>query len=190
MDGMSPRRSHAPGERPAPRPGGVAPSRPDRRARAAKASPEAVEPAASRALTVRTLVLGLVTLVAFIVLAPTLRAYVTQSEQQRRVDAQYAAVEADVGRLESELQRWEDPAYVQAQARERLSFVMPGEVAYRVVDPETIEPETGAAFEDMVEPVANGPEVPWYLVVWESVVVAGEPGEDAGATSPPAASVP
>lgn len=114
-------------------------------------------------------------LVAFVVLAPTLRAFVTQSEQQRRVDAEYAAVQADVERLERDLARWNDPAYVQAQARERLSFVMPGEVAYRVIDPQTVVPEedAGAGYVGLVEPEATGPAVPWYLTVWDSVVEAG-----------------
>lgn len=121
--------------------------------------------------------LGLVTLVAFVVLAPTLRAFVTQSEQLRRVEAEHAAVQADVERLGRELARWEDPAFVQAQARERLSYVMPGEIAYRVIDPETVEPEvseTGSVYSDLAEPVAMGPEVPWYLTVWDSVVDASE----------------
>ncbi len=123
----------------------------------------------------RTLVLGLVILVAFVVLTPTLRAFVTQSEQKRRVDADYAAVLADVAAIEDELARWDDPAYVQAQARERLSFVMPGEVAYRVIDPQTVEPDaTGSTLDGLKTPETSGPEVPWYLTVWDSVVDAGE----------------
>ena len=34
----------------------------------------------------------------------------------------------------SRARRWNDPAYVEAQARERLHFVMPGETAYVVLD--------------------------------------------------------
>jgi cell division protein FtsB len=128
-------------------------------------------------ITVRTLVLSLVTLVAFIVLAPTLRAYVTQSEQDRRVTADVARTQAEVAELEAQLARWDDPSYVQAQARERLSFVMPGEVPYLVIDPGSVETADGAAVEakGLQAAEAPGPEVPWYLTVWESIEAAGEP---------------
>ena len=36
--------------------------------------------------------------------------------------------------LEREKQRWDDPAYVEAQARERFGYLMPGETAYSVLD--------------------------------------------------------
>ena len=126
----------------------------------------------------RTIVLGLVVLVAFVVLAPTLRAFLTQSEQERAVEAEYAAAAARVQDLERELARWEDPAYVQTRARERLSYVMPGEVPYRVIDPQTIPTEEGAdqaERQGLVASVRPGPQVPWYLTMWDSVVEAGEP---------------
>jgi cell division protein FtsB len=141
------------------------------------------------AITVRTLALGLVLLVAFIVVAPTLRAYLTQREQFRRLNAELATVEADVEYLDAELRRWTDPGYVQAQARERLSFVMPGEVAFRVVDPQTVIGEDAAVdgLEGLTEAVGTAPAVPWYLTLWDSVVEAGEP---LGETSPGGTEVP
>ena len=130
-----------------------------------------------RQITVRGLVLFVVVLMAFIVLAPTLRAYVTQQEQHRELAAQIEATEERNTVLQGEIDKWDDPAFVQARARERLGFVMPGETPYRVVDPQTV---TGEEVPD--EPGEDGPvsvpqEGPWYLTVWESVQVAGEDDE-------------
>ena len=142
----------------------------------------------------RTLALGLVLLVAFIVVAPTLRAYVTQREQSRQVEAQLAAVEASVESLEDELERWEDDAFLRAQARERLNFVLPGEALFRVIDPHTVvDPDvTGPGLSGLTTSVDSSPAVPWYLLLWESVLDAAEPTSDpvsvGGAIAAPEAS--
>lgn len=131
-----------------------------------------------RQITVRTLVLFLVVLMAFIVLAPTLRAYVSQAEQQRTLVAQMEAAEERNAHLQRTIDRWEDPAYIQAQARERLGFVHPGETAYLVVDPETV---TGEEVDS--DPRDDGPVIvpqvgPWYITVVDSVRAAGEVGAE------------
>lgn len=180
--------------RPGRRRGGrLEPTRPERRARAAAAPTppaEAASPAPRPAVTVRSLALALVLLVAFIVVAPTLRAYLAQREQYRALEAELAAVDSDVGRLERELRRWEDPGYVEAQARERLSFVRPGEMAFRVIDPETVVGDAAAAgLHGLTEAVDQAPVPPWYLALWDSVVDAGEPVDDdaAALVDPPPA---
>lgn len=159
-------------------------ARPERRPRPAAADRSATDkPSAERAappaITLRTLALGLVVLVAFIVVAPTLRAYVTQREQYRQVNAQLASVGASVDHLDRELARWQDPGFVQAQARDRLAFVLPGEVPYRVIDPQVVvgEDESVGELGGLTEATDTAPVVPWYLTMWDSVVDAGEPLE-------------
>ena len=62
------------------------------------------------------------------------------------------------------------------EARERLAFVLPGETAFRVVDPETV-PDPAAPTVDVTGSgpalVAAGTTTPWYATIWESVQVAG-----------------
>ena len=117
---------------------------------------------------------------------PTVRAYLGQRAMLDDLTAQVTAAEAREEQLAAQLDRWQTDAYVIAQARERLSYVMPGETAYRVIDPESVldpgltssaEPgaETGLALP------AGGAVAPWYTTIWDSVTIAGEapvPGDD------------
>jgi len=123
-------------------------------------------------------VLFLVILIAFIVLAPTLRAFIAQAEQQRDLTSQIEAAEERNAELQRTLDRWEDPAFVQAQARERLGFVYPGETAYRVVDPETVTGEEVESDQEDDGPVIVPQVGPWYITVTDSIRVAGEVGQE------------
>ncbi|GII99208.1 cell division protein FtsB [Sediminihabitans luteus] len=131
-------------------------------------------------VTARALVLSVVILLAIVVLLPTVRAYVNQSADLRALEADLAQAKADRDAYQVELDRWDDSSYVIAQARERLSFVMPGETAYRVMDPqdvdEVVDPGTGLAITDGPVP-AGGASDPWYESLWDSVEVAGTVGE-------------
>jgi hypothetical protein len=86
------------------------------------------------------------------------------------------AAQAEVDDLDAQLERWDDSAFVVAQARERLAYVFPGETPYRVVDPEVARP----AAEGSVDAVRAGETVvddgPWYDTMWDSIAtVGGEP---------------
>jgi cell division protein FtsB len=130
-------------------------------------------------LSVRTLVLGVVVLSAFTLLFPTVRACLGQRAELDALAAHVTQAEQEEDDLRSELDRWHNPAYVAAQARERLSYVMPGETAYRVVDPEVVVEDPvveGAPAEPTDGPTlpTDSEAAPWYTTVWESVSVAGE----------------
>lgn len=81
-----------------------------------------------------SLVMMGVLVLAVVILAPTLQAFLAQREQiadqQKAVDA----LAAQVDDLKAERARWNDPSYIRAQARDRLYYVMPGEVSYLVID--------------------------------------------------------
>jgi cell division protein FtsB len=161
-------------------------------------------------VTVRALVLSVVGLLAVVLLLPTVRAYVTQTNELRALRSDLVDAQAQHDELEAELERWGDDAYVEREARDRLNYVMPGERPWRVLDPESvpdgIDPQTGQAIPD--GPVESRDGTPWYQAMWESVQVAGEqstPGQDdagggggaaepdeapAGETGPPATDEP
>ncbi len=127
-----------------------------------------------RLVTPRALVLGIVLMLAFALVYPTAQSYLAQRAKLSSTERDLADAQARQAQLDNELQRWSDPAYVTSQARSRLSFVMPGERAFRVVDPDTAvdEPDPG----DGPVSTFTGSGRAWYTDVWTSVQVAGEAG--------------
>lgn len=111
---------------------------------------------------------------AFAILRPTFQAYLEQQAELNALRAELVTSQRNVAELNNELLRWEDPAFVRAQARDRLAFVMPGETAYRVVDPETIRDEEEEAESGTVAPENN---VPWPAAIWDaSAAIVGDGG--------------
>ena len=125
------------------------------------------------ALSWRTAVLAVVVVLALAVLLPSLRVYFAQQENLRDLRAERDTATTDVADLHDDLARWDDPAYVVAQARERLAYVFPGETPYRVVDPEIVtkdaEPVSGA-----IELPTSTERSPWYTTLWDSIEQAGD----------------
>ena len=103
---------------------------------------------------------------------------------------QEAALETRKQDLENEIRRWDDEAYVTAQARERLGFVFPDEQAVRVLHPEAVTEQTDTEQgQDRDEP--DNQSLPWYeelayafeqadMREGESVAPAADSGQDAG----------
>jgi cell division protein FtsB len=80
-----------------------------------------------------------VSLILVIVLGSFLVAQDVQTFlNQRRVIAEMeqsiALAEQSVEDMEAERDRWQDPVYIRSQARDRLYYVLPGEVSYLVMN--------------------------------------------------------
>lgn len=130
--------------------------------------------AASRALGVtwRLLLLGVVVAVIAVTLAQSLRVYFAQAEQIAELRAEIETTRAEIDDLEDRLARWEDPAYVEAQARERLGWVFPGEIGYRVIGPDG-EP-IGGDSDVLATDEETAPGL-WWEKMWGSVATADQP---------------
>ena len=127
-----------------------------------------------RLVTARALVLGAVVLLAFVLVYPTAQSYLAQRAKLNATERSLADEQARRAELDNELERWSDPAYVTSQARSRLSFVLPGERAFRVVDPETASDEPDLGDGPVTTSTWSGRA--WYADVWTSVKVAGQAG--------------
>ena len=162
----SSRRPGSPGGRPGVR--STARSRP-------AAGPVAARSDRSRP-TGRAVVLLVVLGVLAVSWASSMRAHLEQQRHLSELRASIAASESAIEDLRREKRRWQDPAYVETQARKRLGFVMPGETSYQVIgrDGEPLAPEatlSEPAAEDEVPP-------PWWAKAWGAVESAGAPPED------------
>lgn len=79
------------------------------------------------------IMLGLVVLGTF-VLVPTVGTYMDQRQQIQALKSAVALSQSEVADLQSQRERWSDPAYITTQARERLYYTMPGEVVFLIDD--------------------------------------------------------
>src|SRR4051794_32997275 len=63
---------------------------------------------------------------ALVVLAPRLKTLVEQQQQIAELKQSVADARTSVDQLGDQVARWSDPAYIEAQARDRLYYVYPG----------------------------------------------------------------
>ncbi|MDR2930207.1 MAG: septum formation initiator family protein [Propionibacteriaceae bacterium] len=142
-------------------------------------TPESHASARSRAIstlalgvTHRIIALAVTVAVLAISFVSSFSVYLGQQKQIAEVKAEIADHDRQIDRLQDELKRWQDPAYVRAQARDRLGWVLPGEVGYRVIGVDgqviggTVPAETSSQKED---------DRVWYERLWSSVTSADQP---------------
>ena len=116
------------------------------------------------------IMLGLVVLAAF-VLVPTLGTYIDQRQQIAALEESVELTQAQVAELERERERWNDPAYITTQARERLYYVKPGEIVYLVDD--DLDPVERPAEEVAVSDTLQQAEADWMTQLVRSVISSG-----------------
>ena len=109
--------------------------------------------------TRRAAILALVVCVLALTVVVPLRNYVSQREELASVTQRQAALATEVAALQAERARLSDPAEIEAQARSRLGYVLPGEVPYVVQLPTG---PTGPS-----DQAGNG--ALWYRTLWRQV---------------------
>jgi cell division protein FtsB len=120
-------------------------------------------------LTGRATALFVVLAMLAVAYAWPVKEYLRQRSELAALRADTASTQARVDALTAEQKRWADPAYVKAQARDRLHYVMPGETAYVVLQPN--RPAQGQTLPKATRPVP----VAWYEAVWGTVQGADRP---------------
>lgn len=134
-----------------------------------RSSAEATAPG-GRQTTVTARAAILVVAVASVMVAVALpfKIWLGQRGDIASLTAQTRQTELQLGRLNAQDKRWQDPAYIEAQARRRLHYTMPGETTHIVLG----RPSGGAqAAASRHHPVATGP---WYSQFWQSIETAGK----------------
>ncbi|WP_248305541.1 septum formation initiator family protein [Agromyces sp. H66] len=146
--------------------------------RPASTSSPAASPSADRAgwlsgirFSGFSLIMMGVLVLAVVVLAPTIAAFAQQRQQIAELRATVSAQEEEVQRLRDERERWNDETFIMTQARERLYYVMPGEVSYLVIDDRTEAAKADATAEVSAEVTESKGD--WMRTMLDSVMIAG-----------------
>lgn len=113
----------------------------------------------------RAAVLAAVVCVLTLTIAGPVRTYFAQRTEMEQLAATEAALRRQIADLERQQAQLADPAYIAAQARERLGFVKPGDIPFQVQLP------PGAAVSP--QPRADAPTAarnePWYTSLWHTI---------------------
>ncbi len=117
---------------------------------------------ASRPTSGRTLVLFGALLAVALMLALPIRTWVGQRAELEAMHADIVAAQQRVATLQEEQRLWNDPAFVEGQARLRLNMVKPGEAGLITLD------HSDRIGDEAPEP----PPTTWYEKVWRSTDTA------------------
>jgi cell division protein FtsB len=173
---------------PAGRPKGAAPVRRQPRAAEKGAAPE-VEPTPTPKETIResivasaeqqseqrfgsaarrAAILAAVICVLTLTIAGPVRTYFGQRTEMKQLEATEKQLRSQITDLEEQKVKLADPVFIAAQARERLGFVMPGDIPYQVQLPATAAVPGAPGGE--AAPVNK--DQPWYTSLWHTIADA------------------
>lgn len=155
------------------------------KSRAPKASRSAASAEWMRGMRLNTYTITLLAMIVLgvLTLAPRVQEWFVLRQQVAQAQADVEQARKDVTTMQSEVKRWEDPVYIRSQARDRLYYVMPGEVSYLVMDADGVNTSdisgtVGAMLADQrnygqisksIKETRNN----WVDSIMETVIVAG-----------------
>jgi cell division protein FtsB len=113
----------------------------------------------------RAAILAVVVCVLTLTIAGPVRTYFAQRTEMQQLSTAESQLRSQIKNLELQKVKLADPAYIAAQARERLGFVMPGDIPYQVQLPAgavTAPPPPAPP------PTAKNNQ-PWYTSLWHTI---------------------
>jgi cell division protein FtsB len=133
-------------------------------------------------LTTRAIVLLSVVLLLIASYTSTLHAWWDQRGDIQAKKAEIVMRQQQIVALEDQKARWDDPAYVKQQAKERFGWVTPGEVGYRVIGSDgTVKGDVPT----LDAPPQATTNTEWYVKLWGSVKESGKTPHAAEPTADP-----
>ena len=75
-----------------------------------------------------------VVVIGSFLISPDVEAFLNQRRQIAEMEESIRLAQEQVEQMQAERDRWQDPVYIRSQARDRLYYVLPGEVSYLVMD--------------------------------------------------------
>jgi cell division protein FtsB len=125
-----------------------------------------------RGLSGRALVLCVVALILVLMLAAPVQRYLAHRSAVAAAERQQQQATLRVEDLKNQSAQWNDPAYVEQQARLRLQYVMPGDTVYQVVpqgSSGTLDDGSGSAPKPGTTVATKLPGDSWNQKLWGSV---------------------
>lgn len=139
-------------------------------------TPSLTAPRNRGSLTGRAVILALVMAALVLMLAMPIRAWMAQRAEIAGLQADVDAARARVAQLQILKERWNDPAFIAAEARRRLHFVLPGEIGYTTL---------GADGKPIVETMAAAEalaKMSWVDKLWGALQEADDAADPAAAS--------
>jgi cell division protein FtsB len=118
-------------------------------------------------VTGRAVLLGALVLLLALTLAGPIRQYLAGQAELDQLAAEGRELDQRAADLRDQLERQSDPAYTERQARERLTYVLPGDRLVVVVDGEAVEGDAGT-----LESTGPDEDLPWYEGLMQSLADA------------------
>lgn len=72
-------------------------------------------------------------------LAPAIQNWFDYRQKISDMAVQVQQTKDALAKMKTDLKRWDDPVYVRTQARQRLYYVLPGEISYLVMDAGSVD---------------------------------------------------
>jgi cell division protein FtsB len=116
----------------------------------------------------RAAILAAVVCVLTLTIAGPVRTYFAQRTEMQQLEATEEQLRAQIAELEEQKIKLADPVFVAAQARERLGFVMPGDIPFEVQLPPGAIVSGGQAAAPNAVPSGQ----PWYTSLWQTIADA------------------
>jgi len=131
--------------------------------------PMSQQRAPRRAVTGRAIVLATLIVLLLVLLASPLNRYFASRSDLSKAASQLHDDKARLAQLKAQQKQWGDPGYIQAQARHRLQYAMPGDTVYVVVN----HGATNEIDKSATVAAKNAPGPGWNTKLWDSVSRAG-----------------
>jgi cell division protein FtsB len=113
----------------------------------------------------RAAILAAIVCVLTLTIAGPVRTYFAQRTEMRQLAASEAGLRRQIANLEQQKVKLADPAYIAAQARERLGFVKPGDIPYQVQLPPAAALPAGRTSQAVPATTSD----PWYTSLWHTI---------------------
>lgn len=130
----------------------------------------------------RAAILAAVVCVLTLTIAGPVRTYFAQRTEMSQLAATEASLRAQIADLDEQKTKLADPVFIAAQARERLGFVMPGDIPFQVQLPPSAALPPGPG---VPSPTAKSTD-PWYTALWKTISDAPHSAPTAVPEPPPA----